>query len=212
MRAERNEATIRDSVAVARGSRLWSNPVGVAGSGGGCNVWNQSRGCGAQPGGNKVPRVENLTIPLSPRKQKGQYRKAPAHNTMPCTAWLGRPSPWTTTRPGGEAEVRRSHRARSVHPPPPRTPHTHTPRTPQGMPPARLSPLAVGGARSGHSGALCTQPAILSPLAGGNEVRRQRGRHGLAGGALSREMHGDGELVRVELAVAVDVREVPHLA
>ena len=218
-------------------------------------------------------------------------------------------------------------------------PSVHPPRDPAAThPPHRLRPaclkacsppayrLLLGGARSGCSGALCTQPAALSPLAGRDEVRRQRGRHGFArgaparpeggavkkghrskrasvkrasaaaaldrmldrrcwagtrtppqplldtplldtpllgtravalgrraglgssgglrglprarggggklamahwvhwpnghcgraghfgrAGALSREMHGHGELVRVELAVAVDVREVPHL-
>ena len=47
----------------------------------------------------------------------------------------------------------------------------------------------------------------------GGAEGRGRGRRGHSGraGALSRQMHRHGELVRVELAVAVDVREVPHL-
>eukprot|EP00964_Phaeocystis_antarctica_P110661 scaffold75020_cov52-Phaeocystis_antarctica.AAC.1 len=230
------------------------------------------------------------------------------HNTQ-CTGRPGPPYGSVGPRPGRrpgpkdeEAEVRHSGVRTPRAPSSPAATHlTHIrPTRLKACPPARLSPLA------GRSGVrlqrcpmhpACTQPAALSPLAGGDEVGRQRGRHGLASGApgsarpcqwctcearegsaqkaeapatlgqapgrrrnllgiqarrvalsrragpgssgrphgppraraplamadgirghfgraaaLSREMHGHGELVRVELAVAVDVREVPHLA
>ena len=48
-------------------------------------------------------------------------------------------------------------------------------------------------------------------LGGRADIGRQRRGQRAAGGALSREVHRDGELVGVERAVAVDVGEVPHL-
>ena len=70
------------------------------------------------------------------------------------------------------------------HPPPTRSTHIR-PACLQ-ISQSALSPLAgsmLGAVRSGCSEALRTQPAALSPLAGGNEVRRQRRRHRLASGA-----------------------------
>mmetsp|Transcript_27520 Transcript_27520/g.80684 ORF Transcript_27520/g.80684 Transcript_27520/m.80684 type:complete len:236 (-) Transcript_27520:1135-1842(-) len=48
-------------------------------------------------------------------------------------------------------------------------------------------------------------------LGGRADIGRQRRGQRAAGGALSCEVHRDGELVGVERAVAVDVGEVPHL-
>lgn len=54
-------------------------------------------------------------------------------------------------------------------------------------------------------------PAALVPLGGRDEVRRQLRRQVVAVGLDSYEMHGERELLLVQEAVLVDVRQLPDL-
>ena len=147
---------------------------------------------------------QNQKYPIYPESQfyyvRGPPRPGATHRLV-ATALHGQARSLAGTG-SGERRSRRGRgealaRARTLRtlPPAAPAPDTHARRMAQGTPPLSADGLVLQG-RGPAAAVPCApslQPATLSPLAGGDQVRRQRGRHRLACGAPARPEGGAQE-------------------